>query len=339
VLDLRCGPHGPTAATPRDRYNTPMAHARSQTDATADETGEAQRVEHSQPRDGSPREHEPRSKATTPNNKPITTRTLNKWARQGEKFACLTCYDATTAKWLERAGVPTLLVGDTAAEMILGYSSTIHAPLAFMLQITAAVKRGAPNTFVIGDMPFMSYQADDAEAVRNAGRFLTEGQADAVKLEVDRGHASLIEKIARAGIPVIAHIGSKPQQMKRQGGYASAGRTADAARQVVADAVALESAGAAMLLIEASPAEVAQRVVDKTSVPVIGCGAGPACHGQVVVLHDLLGLTDWQPAFARPITELGQAIMAAAETWVQRVRASDLGEHPYTMKPGERMED
>jgi 3-methyl-2-oxobutanoate hydroxymethyltransferase len=254
---------------------------------------------------------------------------------RGEKFACLTCYDATTARWLERAGVPVLLVGDTAAEMILGHSSTIHAPLDFLLLLTAAVKRGAPKTHVMGDMPFMSYQADEAEALRNAGRFLTDGLADSVKLEVDRTFAPLVEKMTRAGIPVVAHIGARPQLCKQRGGYGSVGRTAAEARSMVADAVALQEAGATMLLIEAAPNEVSQRIVEKTTVPVIGCGAGTACHGQIVVLQDLLGLSDWQPGFAQPITQLGEQLVAAAARWKRMVQASELGEHPYRMSEGE----
>ena len=267
--------------------------------------------------------------------KPVTLRTLRRFVKDGRKFACLTCYDATTARWLERAGVPLLLVGDTAAEMILGHPGTIHAPLDFLLTLTAAVRRGAPNCFLMGDMPFMSYQADDAEALRNAGRFLTEGMADAVKIEVDRSFTGLVEKMARAGIPVVAHIGARPQLSKRRGGYGSAGRTVAQARQLVADAVALEAAGATMLLIEATPVEVSQRIVEKTSVPVIGCGAGPACHGQIVVTQDLLGLTDWQPGFAQPIAAMGEHLVAMARQWAGMVHASELGEHPYKMSDGE----
>jgi 3-methyl-2-oxobutanoate hydroxymethyltransferase len=264
--------------------------------------------------------------------KPVTLRTLQKMAQRGEKFACLTCYDATSARWLHRAGVPALLVGDTAAEMILGLPGTIHAPLEFLLTITAAVKRGAPACFVIGDMPFMSYQTEIAEGMRNAGRFLTEGMADAVKLEVDRTDAVLIDRMSRAGVPVIAHIGSRPQQAKVRGGYAAVGKTELDAQQYVADAAALQDAGAVMLLIEAVPAELAQRIVEKVSIPVIGCGAGPACHGQVVVTQDLFGLTDWQPAFARPIANLGDQLIAAAQKWIAMVRDSQLGEHPYRME-------
>ncbi len=280
------------------------------------------------------------SGATTPEpapaeRKPVTLRTLHRMRERGQKFACLTCYDATTARWLERAGVPVLLIGDTAAEVILGYPSTIHAPLDFLIQLTAAVKRGAPRTFVMGDMPFMSYQAEEAVAIRNAGRFMTEGTADAVKLEVDRHHAPLIEKISRAGIPVVAHIGSRPQHAKRHGGYASAGKTLPEAKEMLADAAAAQEAGASILLVEACPSEVSAKIVEKSRVPVIGCGAGEACDGQIVVTQDLFGLTDWQPAFARPIAGMGDAIVKAAERWIDMVRQSDFGEHPYRMKENE----
>ncbi len=265
----------------------------------------------------------------------VTLRTVRRWTRRGTKFACLTCYDATTASWLAEAGLPMMLVGDTAAEMILGHDSTIHAPLDFLLTITAAVKRGAPDVFVMGDMPFMSYQVDDSSAIRNAGRFITEGRADAVKLEVDGKFTARVELICRAGIPVVAHLGSRPQQAKQTGGYVTAGRSAEAARIIVDDAVAMQDAGVSMLLLEAVPEEVAVAVVEATSIPVIGCGAGGVCHGQVVVLQDLAGLTRWQPSFARPISDLGKAISSVASTWMDRVATGDLGDHPYAMREGE----
>ena len=272
------------------------------------------------------------SKPIPPSGHGTTLQTIRRAARNGDRFACLTCYDATTARWLQRAGIPVLLVGDTAAEMILGEPGTIHAPLDFMLIITAAVKRGAPNTFVMGDMPFGSYQCDDVEAIRNAGRFLTEGRADAVKLEVDGRFTELVSKLARAGVPVVAHLGSRPQAAKQEGGYRAAGRTQESLQQIVHDAIAMEQAGAVMLLLEAVPNEVAHAVVDATSIPVIGCGAGTACHGQIVVTQDILGLTDWQPAFARPICELGDTLMDAAREWMRKVTEDELGEHPYRMK-------
>lgn len=256
-------------------------------------------------------------------------------AQAGEKFACLTCYDATTARWLERAGVHVLLVGDTASEVILGFDRTIDMPLDVLLALTAAVKRGAPNTLVMGDMPFMSYQADESSALKNAARFLTEGRADVVKIEVDASFAPLVSKMTRAGIPIVAHIGSKPQQAMLSGGYASKGRNAQEAAQIVRDAILLEQAGAVMLLVEAVPDEVTAAIVARTTIPLIGIGAGTACHGQVLVLHDLIGLTDTPPRFASPVAMLGPAIEVAGKQWVERVSASTIGGMPYTMKAGE----
>ncbi|MFK7959090.1 MAG: 3-methyl-2-oxobutanoate hydroxymethyltransferase [Phycisphaerales bacterium] len=270
----------------------------------------------------------------------VTVRTLRAMVEAGTPFACLTAYDAVTARWLERGGVPVLLVGDTAAEMVLGFDGTIRAPLDFMLMITAAVRRGAPRAFILGDMPFMSYQASPDDAMVNAGRFLTEGFADAVKLEVDGEDAPLVRRMARAGIPVVAHIGCRPQHVKLSG-YRTAGTTAAEARAMIDDARRLEDAGSTMLLIEAAPDEVSARIVEQTSLPVIGCGAGPACHGQIVVTQDLLGLTDRQPSFATPMRDLGTAMVGFAADWRNRVGSRDLGPHPYRMKAGEaeRLDD
>lgn len=265
----------------------------------------------------------------------MTIRTLRRMMADGSPFACLTCYDATTARWLERAGVHVLLVGDTAAEVILGFPGTIHMPLEVAIALTAGVKRGAPSTLVMGDMPFMSYQADDAEAVRNAGRFLTEGLADVVKIEADASFAPLVAKMSRAGIPVCAHVGCKPQSAGLTGGYASEGRTAERAERVMEDARALEEAGAVMLLVEAIPHEVAERVVAASGVPVIGIGAGPSVHGQILVLQDLLGLSHWQPGFATPLAEVGKETQAAAEEWLRRVASKQVTDHRYVMKVGE----
>ena len=266
---------------------------------------------------------------------PVTLRTIRKWSKANNKWSCLTCYDATTARWMAEAGLPTMLVGDTAAEMILGFDSTIHAPLDFLILLTAAVKRGAPNVFVMGDMPFLSYQVDEASAVTNAGRFMTEGNADAVKLEVDRNYLDRFAAICNAGIASVAHLGSKPQQAKQAGGYTSAGRNADAAQIIVEDAIEFEQAGASMLLLEAVPEEVSSAVVSATTIPVIGCGAGTDCHGQVVVLQDLAGLTKWQPAFAKPTSNLGIELGNVAKNWMENVHSSSLGTHPYKMRDGE----
>ena len=249
-------------------------------------------------------------------------------------FPCLTAYDATMARWLERAGVPVLLVGDSAAEVVLGHPRTIHAPLDFLIQITAAVKRGAPKTFVMGDMPFLSYHGTVEEAVRNAGRFLTEGSADAIKLEADASFAPTFTALSRAGIPAVGHVGCRPQHMHRDGGARVVGRTDPSVRRVVDDAIALVDAGAVMILIEASTPETAEMVVESVSVPVIGCGAGPACHGQIVVTHDILGLTENQPSFAPAEARVGEVVRSTVEQWCEKVRRRGLP-HTYRMRTTE----
>lgn len=268
--------------------------------------------------------------------RPVTLASLGAMARRGEPFACLTCYDASTARLLERAGVHLLLVGDTAAEVVLGLPRTIDMPLEVLLALTAAVKRGAPGTVVMGDMPFMSYQASPDRAVENAGRFLVEGKADIVKLEADASYAPLVSRLASAGVPVCAHVGSKPQHVALTSGYKAQGRTGPEAERVRDDARALERAGAAMLLVEAVPTEVADAVVGDAGVPVIGIGAGPSCHGQVVVFHDVMGLLDDTPGLAQPVANLGPAISEAAMEWVRRVAERQIGGKTFAMRDGPR---
>ncbi|MEM9065143.1 MAG: 3-methyl-2-oxobutanoate hydroxymethyltransferase [Planctomycetota bacterium] len=262
----------------------------------------------------------------------ITIESLRQLVRNGgDPFACLTCYDATTARWLEAAGVPVLLVGDSAAQVILGLDRTSEISLDFLVTLTAAVKRGAPRTLVMADMPFMSFHADDAEGIKNAGRFLTEGKADIVKMEVDAGFAPLVSKIVRAGIPVCAHIGLLPQRVALTGRYRAEGRTSSSIERLVADARALEDAGAAMLLIEAVPDEAAQAVIEQSGVPVIGIGAGTSCHGQILVLQDLVGMSQNPPRFAEPVAEMGEDLRRAAWTWVDRVARREIGGKRYRM--------
>ncbi len=256
--------------------------------------------------------------------------------RQGEKFACLAAYDATTARWLERAGVHVLLAGDSAAQVVLGFDRTIDMPIDFAIQITAAIKRGAPNTLIMGDMPFMSYHTSLESAMNNAARFMTEGMADVIKLEADETFAPLVDRLTRSGVPICAHVGCRPQTSSVTGGPVAAGRTAEDLQQVVRDAIALEQAGAVLLLIEAVPEEVTKAVMDATSVPVIGIGAGTVTDGQILVVNDLLGLTDHPPRFAEPVETLGERIKASGEKWVQRVRDGQIGGQRYSMRPGER---
>jgi len=271
--------------------------------------------------------------------------TIGALKKRTAPFACLTCYDATTAGWLTRAGVHVLLVGDTAAEMTLGFSRTLDMPLDVLLALTAGVKRGSeriatsrslPQPMVMGDMPFMSYHAGGDDAMRNAGRFLTEGLADVVKLEVDTTFALLVERMTRAGIPVCAHIGSRPQRFMLSGGYAAAGRTPEEAKQIVADAQAMQDAGAPMLLLEAVPQTTADAVLKVARVPVIGIGAGAGCQGQVLVLNDLLGMTEKPPPFVAPIADVGAMIERAGRQWVETVERRGVGESPYSMRDGNR---
>jgi 3-methyl-2-oxobutanoate hydroxymethyltransferase len=270
----------------------------------------------------------------------VTLRTLRKQAADGQKIAFLTCYDATTARLLWKGGVKTLLVGDTAAEMILGHDSTLPVSMRFMLEITAAVRRGAPDAFIMADMPFGSYQCGDDKAVRNAVRFLKKGGADCVKMEAGWDHVAIVKRMAAGGVPVVAHIGSRPQQVRAKGGYSSEGKSEASAEDILALANAMIDAGASMLLVEAVPGEVTQRLHDRIEairtgkIVLIGCGAGPACHGHVVVLHDVLGMTDWQPPFAPVLLRGGEAISRAANEWVKLVQGGgylkDGG--PYRMK-------
>ena len=269
--------------------------------------------------------------------KRVTLRTLRRWAEAGEPFAMLTCYDATMAKWLYRGGVRTMLVGDTAAQFVLGHDSTLPAPMPFMLEITRAVRRGAPEALVVADMPFGSYQCGADGAMANAVSFIKDGGADLVKIEVDESHAGLVERLSHAGVPVVAHLGSKPQQVRATGGYQSAGRTVREASLIVDQAELMIARGASAVLLEAVPDEVSQRVVraakhpeDGRAVPVIGCGAGPACHGHVVVLHDLLKLSDWQPPFAPPAIDLGSQVRSAAAAWVKAVARGEYLRHGGT---------
>ena len=277
--------------------------------------------------------------------RPVSIRDLRQRVRDGVKIPMLTCYDATTARWLYRGGLDVMLVGDTAGSMMLGHDDTLHAPLDYMLTITAAVKRGAPRAFVMADMPFMSYQADDAEAVRHAGQFMTRGHADAVKIEVDERYLDLVARLDRAGIPVVAHIGWRPQRTSRTGVPLVAGRTSAKVDQMARLARDLVDAGAAMLLIEQATASAARAVIDAVNppdspdaaptVPVFGCGAGPDCHGHVVVLHDWLGMTDWQPSFAPPAAAGGKHLADLAQKWIRLVESGNYlkGGGPYAMDP------
>lgn len=225
----------------------------------------------------------------------VTVRTLLARKREGRKVPMLTCYDYATARLMEEAGVESLLVGDTYAEVCLGHATTLPATMDHMVIIAEAVRRGAPTAYLVGDMPYLSYQVSQQEAIRNAGRFMAEAHCDCVKVEVDRRLLGTVEALSTATIPVMAHLGLKPQSVQSIGGYKAQGTTADDAKRIVEDAQMMVKAGAVALLLEAVPSELARIITESVAVPVIGCVSGPFCDGQVVVLHDMLGYSAGHP--------------------------------------------
>lgn len=255
----------------------------------------------------------------------------------GKKIPMLTCYDFTTARLMQEAGVPMLLVGDSAANVILGHETTLPVTLDFMIEITAAVRRGAPNCFLLADMPFGSYGSCLAHWVENVYRMVKLSGCDCVKIEVAAGHAELVKTLTDAGVAVMAHLGLRPQSVGITG-YKFQARTAQEADNLVAQAVLMQKSGAAALLLEAVPPEVAARVVEQTAIPVIGCGAGPACHGSVVVTHDAIGLSGRRPRFAPLLSDLSEPMKNAFARYVQQVndREYPAAEHQYEMPAEEK---
>ena len=256
----------------------------------------------------------------------------------GEPITMLTAFDYSSASLVDAAGIDMILVGDSLGMVVLGYESTVPVTMEEMLHHCKAVARGANRAFLVGDMPFMSYQADPREAVRNAGRFLKEGGMDCVKLEGGRDMVPTIEAILAAGIPVMGHIGLTPQSQSKLGGYRVQGRTAAAARELLADAWALQEAGCFGIVLEAVPAVVAAEISRRLRVPTIGIGAGAGCDGQVLVFHDILGLYDRsQPRFVKQYASLRHVIIDAFAAYRVDVasRSFPAEEHTYGMKAEE----
>lgn len=242
--------------------------------------------------------------------------------RRGEPLVMVTAYDYPTALLADRAGVDILLVGDSLGMVALGYESTVPVTMEEMVHHTRAVARGCRFAFLVADLPFLSYHVSPAEAIRNAGRLVKEGGAEAVKLEGGREFASTVRAIVDAGIPVMAHLGLTPQTATRLGGYRVQGRTAAAARRLLEDALLLEDAGAFAILVECIPDRVSALLRERLRVPLIGIGAGPRCDGQVLVLSDLLGLYDrLSPKFAKRYAELGRLATEAVAAYAREVRA------------------
>ena len=207
----------------------------------------------------------------------------------------LTCYDFATARLMEEAQIDSLLVGDTYAEVCLGHPTTLRATLDHMVTLAEAVRRGAPSVYLVGDMPYLSYQVSPEEAIRNAGRFMADAGCDCVKVEVDRRLAGTVEAMSAATIPVMAHLGLRPQSIQSLGGYRVQGKAAADALRLIEDAKMMEEAGAIALLLEAVPLEVARIITESTQLPVTGIVSGPHCDGQVVVFHDMIGYGGGHP--------------------------------------------
>jgi 3-methyl-2-oxobutanoate hydroxymethyltransferase len=257
---------------------------------------------------------------------------LGEMKRRGAKIVMVTAYDATGGKLADRAGIDLILVGDTAAMVVLGHeSSTVPVTMEEMLFMTRAVARGARRPLVVGDMPFGSYQVSDEDAVRNAIRFVKDAGADVVKLEGAGASLSRVRAVVGAGIGVMGHIGLTPQSATVLGGFKAQGRTAARARRLYDDALALEEAGCFAIVLEAVPAPVAARITEAVAIPTIGIGAGAGCDGQVLVYHDLLGLYDGTPArFVKQYADLGVVIRDALERYAADVRAGAFPEERHT---------
>ncbi len=238
--------------------------------------------------------------AATTARKKVTTLTYRQKKERGEIITMLTAYDYPTALAMDKAGVDSILVGDSLGMVVLGYENTLPVTMDEMLHHCRAVSRGAKAALLVGDMPFMSYQVSVEEATRNAGRFLQHGGMDAVKLEGGRERADAIRSIVSAGIPVMGHLGLTPQSVNQLGGFRAQGKTAVAAKRLVEDALILEGAGCFSIVLESVPARLAELISKKISIPTIGIGAGVGCDGQVLVTHDLLGLFDrFTPKFVK----------------------------------------
>jgi 3-methyl-2-oxobutanoate hydroxymethyltransferase len=266
--------------------------------------------------------------------KKMTVADLKMKKAKGEKITMLTAYDCPFGALLDEAGIDMILVGDSAANVVLGYPDTIPVSMDEMIILTRAVRRGVRKGLVIGDMPFGSYNISVEDAVRNATRFVKEAGVDGVKLEGGRSVAGIVEALVRAGIPTVGHLGLTPQTAGMLGGYKVQGRTAKAATVLVEDALKLQAAGAFCLVVECIPDLVAQVLSRKVEIPVIGIGAGSGCDGQVLVLHDMLGIkSGFEPKFVKKFARLNEKILKALKTYKEEVEKGKFpsGDHSFAM--------
>ena len=271
-------------------------------------------------------------------NNRLTIADLLKAKKERRVLVAVSCYEYTTARFASDAGVEIILVGDSAAQLMLGFDSTLPATVDFMVTITAAVRRGAPNVYLIADMPFLSYHVSVSEAIRNAGRFLTEAGAQMVKVEATGAHLDTIRALNDAGIAVMAHLGIRPQRISTVGRFRAEATTAEVAVELISLAEQMVNAGASALLIEGTCTEVAHIITERSNVPVISCGSGSGCDGQILIAPDILGLSGGHlPKFAKAYADLGNRSIEALRGYADEVRAGQFpdAEHSYHMKSGE----
>lgn len=258
----------------------------------------------------------------SPDDRPVTVPRLRAMKRKGERISMVTAYDSTFARLFDEAGIDVLLVGDSLGMVVQGQSSTLPVTVDEIIYHCRAVARGTRRAHIVGDMPFLSWQVSPEEALRNAGRFIAEGGAQAVKLEGGMDAAQTISRIVQAGIPVMGHVGLTPQSVHAMGGFRVQGKTEEAAERVIDDAQAVAAAGAYALVLEGIPSDLAARITEKVDIPTIGIGAGPDCDGQVLVCYDLLGLTpDLRPKFVKRYAEFFEDGVKAAKQYKDEVRA------------------
>ena len=268
----------------------------------------------------------------------VTVTALRKMKADGERITMVTAYDATMAKLVDKGGADAILVGDSLGMVIQGRDNTLAVSLDDIIYHTQAVVRGAQRAHVVADMPFMSYQADPTEALKNAGRLIKEGGAQSVKLEGGHSVAPMVERMVRAGIPVMGHVGLTPQSVHAMGGFKIQGRDRDNAERILADARAMEAAGCYSIVLEGVPVELARVITETLDIPTIGIGAGVACDGQVLVCYDLLGMfEDFVPKFVKQYAQMGTGIAEAVASFRQEVRDGTFPAEAHTFHAKEAL--
>ena len=266
--------------------------------------------------------------------KKVTIPQLLEMKRSGQKISMITAYDYPTGVIVDQAGIDIVLVGDSLGMTMLGYDTTVPVTMDEMVHHAKAVTRGCKNPFVLGDMPFMAYQASKEEAIRNAGRFMKEANCDGIKLEGGIYIADTVRAIVRAGVPTMGHLGLTPQTISALGGFKVQGKDVEAAQRLVEDVTALEEAGVFAVLLEAVPAKVARLIAERASVPIISIGAGAGCDGQVLIFHDMFGLfPKFMPKFAKRYAEVGEIMRNGVRQYIEEVRSGTFPEakHSFTI--------